>query len=358
MSEIMETANPSGAVENTASIHERILAKLTPAEPEVKTETEVKTEDPEKEEVAQVSEVEAVQTDEKDDTTVEKPQVEDDAGSRFESVDDLASALDMSVEDFANAIKTKIKIDGQESEITLAELRAGYQKDADYRRKTAEVAEQRRTLEQYGEQSKAEIQNRLGQVNALVDNLQNQILGEFQTIDWNSLRANNPGEYAARLQEFQSRQLQLEQIKGTSQQEAQRLAQEQQEKQKGSYQAYVQQETEALMTAIPAWRDVEVAKAETSQLATFLKDRGFNESEIGNAADHRIIKLAYDLMKVDTVKQTAEVVKNKIKNLPKLVKPGAKQTNSTADREKDLKAKIKKGDSNAMHELLKLRLSR
>lgn len=349
----METANPSGAVENTASIHDRILAKLNPEPAPQEPPDDVETEHVEQE----APQVEAVENEDNDvdESEIQEPQEEDVAPS-FQSVDELAEAVGMSVEDFTNAIKAKIKIDGQESEITLAELRAGYQKDADYRKKTTELAEHKRAFEQHTEQARTEIQNRLGQVTTLIDNLQNQILGEFQTVDWNSLRVNDPGEYAARVQEFQTRQQQLEQIKGASQQEAQRLQEEQQAKQSESYQAFVQKERDALLTAIPAWQDQEVAKQETVKLRDFLKERGFNDNEIGNAADHRIIKMAYDLMSGAVTKEKAEIVKNKIKDLPKLVKPGAKQTTSAKANADKLLANVKKGNKAALHELLKQRI--
>ena len=49
-------------------------------------------------------------------------------------------------------------------------------------------------------------------------------------------------------------------------------------------------------------------------------------------------------MKSDKVAKKADVVKNKVKNLPKLVKPGSKATQLTAKQEQrnKLKAKIKK----------------
>ena len=351
----METANPSGAVENTASIHERILAKLSPAPVAQVTPEPIVTEKSEQV-IEDAPPVEAMENNDVDQPEIEKPQEEPTAPS-FQSVDELAEALDMSPEDFAKAIKAKIKIDGQESEVTLEELRAGYQKESDYRKKTGELAEHRRALEQQTEQFRAESQNRLGHVNTLIDNLQNQILGEFQNIDWNSLRVNDPGEYAARVQEFQSRQQHLEKTKGEGQQEAQRLQQEQQAKQAENYKAFLAQEEKALLVAIPAWQDQEILKQDTTKLRDFLSERGFNINEIGNAIDHRIIKMAYDLMTSGVTKQKTEIVKNKIKDLPKLVKPGAKQTiNANAERAQKLKARVKSGDRGALHELLKQRI--
>jgi hypothetical protein len=96
--------------------------------------------------------------------------------------------------------------------------------------------------------------------------------------------------------------------------------------------------------------------AEAKQMSDYLKSRGFNDQEINGAVDHRIIKMAYDLMKTDKVKAKADVVKNKVKTLPKLVKPGSKGTQKTAKQEaaNKLRAKIKKtgGKTDDIAELL------
>jgi len=46
-----------------------------------------------------------------------------------------------------NEEKIKVKVGGQEFEVTLDELRSGYMRQADYTRKTQELAEEKRALE-------------------------------------------------------------------------------------------------------------------------------------------------------------------------------------------------------------------
>ena len=41
-----------------------------------------------------------------------------------------------------------VKVDGEESEVTLEELQDGYQRQADYTRKTQELADERKRLQQ------------------------------------------------------------------------------------------------------------------------------------------------------------------------------------------------------------------
>lgn len=349
------TDNPQGEpvqgrhLTDSQQIEQRIENALFPEEPaEIPEEPQAIDEDHEAEEEtpeADESEIEddMEETEEGDEETEEaEPELEET--SEFESLEDIAAALEITPEEFLERYKVKAKIDGEEIETSLSELKNGYQRLSDYRNKTAEVAEQRKALKQEEEAQKAEIQNRLGQVDTLIDNLQSQILSEFQGIDWNDLRATNPAEYAALIQDFQGRQTQLNHAQEVARQESERLQQEQLEKQKEQYSEIVKAERELLFEAIPDWKNNDVMTAEAKQVSEYLKSRGFNDQEISSAYDHRILKMAYDLMKSDKVKAKAEVVKNKVKTLPKLVKPGSKGTQLTAKQAalNKLKAKVKK----------------
>lgn len=308
-----------------------------PSEPEQTQETE-------EVEAPEVDEPEESETEEDESEETEEAEPELEGTSEFETLDDFAEALGITPEEFLEKYKVKAKVDGEEIETSLSELKNGYQRLTDYRNKTAELAEQRKAFAQEAEGQKSEIQNRLGQVTTLIDNLQSQILSEFQGVNWNDLRANSPGEYAALLQDFQSRQMQLNQAQELAKNESEKLHQEQMAKQKEQYSELIRAERELLIEAIPEWKKPEVVKAEQSQLTEYLKSRGFNDKEINSAVDHRIIKMAYDLMKGDKIKAKAEVVKNKVKTLPKLIKPGSKGTQQSAKQEalNKLRAKIKK----------------
>lgn len=341
--------NPSGS----ESIQDRIAAAISEQPLEVETTPEVEAEAPEVEAVeAEVIEVEAEAETETEDAEVEPH--EDEEVPQFETVDDLAEALGMEVGDFLQNIRGKFKLNGEESEITLAELQAGYQKDADYRHKTAELAEQRKADQEAREKANAEMQARLDQLDTSIDTLNNQLLSEFSAVNWDDLRMNDPGEYAARLQEFQGRQVQINQAQESAKAEREKLAQEQQAKQAEAYQSYLQQEQQALLQAIPTWSNPDVAKAEQGQLTEFLRGVGFNEQEISAAADHRIIKMAYDLMNLKKKVGKVDVAKNIVKSKPKLVKPGAKVDSATAKAQqlRDQKRAIKKGDTNALRSYL------
>lgn len=285
---------------------------------------------------------EVTDEDESPDTETEEPETSE--ASEFETLDDIAEALELSSDQFMENYKVKVKVDGEEFETSLAELKSGYQKGSDYTKKTMEVAEQRKELQAAKEKADAEYQERLGQVDALVDNLESQLMSEFQQVNWQELRDSNPGEFAALWKEYESRQVQINQAQEAVKQEREKLNAEAQEKQAEQFKAFIEQEQQKLLNAIPQWQDKAVLETEYKELTDSLMGRGFSAQEINSVADHRIIKLAYDLMTLDKVKGKADTVKNKVKTLPKLVKPGAKQSKSDVKKvtDKKLRANLKK----------------
>lgn len=323
---------------DSQQLESRIQKALSPESEDVQTE-----EPPHVEEESETEILAEAETEEQE-ATEEETEPKPEETSDFETIEDIAEALGLDTDAFLEKYKIKAKVDGEEFEASLKELKNGYQRDSDYRKKTMELSEHRKAFEKEAEVAKADLTERLTHASGLIDNLQTQLLGEFQSVNWNELRATQPGEYAALLQDFQSRQTQLNQVQAATKQESVRLQKEQEEKQQKQYAEIVQRERALLFDAIPEWRDSKVMESDAKQIVGYLKERGFNDQEIGLAVDHRVLKMAYDLMKSDKVKTKAETVKLKVKNLPKLVKPGSKQVQLTAKQSnvQKLKAKIKK----------------
>ena len=95
--------------------------------------------------------VEATQDEpyEANESEVETAEVEEQSQS-----EDLTE--DYSEEAQEEEAKYEIKVNGKPVEVTLDELMSGYQRDADYRRKTMELADERRLLEEEVNRAKSE----------------------------------------------------------------------------------------------------------------------------------------------------------------------------------------------------------
>ena len=80
---------------------------------------------------------------------IEVPDVDPTEGGQVAEVDGEAAELDapeLNIDDFANHYVT-VKVDGEEVRVPLSEAVAGYSRQADYTRKTQELAEQRQQLQ-------------------------------------------------------------------------------------------------------------------------------------------------------------------------------------------------------------------
>jgi hypothetical protein len=87
-----------------------------------------------------------------------------------------------------------VKVDGEEVEVNLDELRNGYQRQADYTRKSQSLAEQRKA---YEANLQAVTQER-EQYSQLLGNMaqnQNAELSRYADINWADLKDTDPMEY-------------------------------------------------------------------------------------------------------------------------------------------------------------------
>ena len=76
------------------------------------------------------------------DELVTTPSVEPEGSPVTESVSESPSTPVLSVEEYSNH-RVPIKLDGEDLEVPLSEALAGYQRQADYTRKTQELAQQK-----------------------------------------------------------------------------------------------------------------------------------------------------------------------------------------------------------------------
>lgn len=300
-------------------------AELTVDDAAKRIESLLGSDEPETSEAVEVSEVEAQESAETEEVSDDQEAEEVSESPSFQSVEELAEATGMDVETFLKQIKGRIKVDGEESEVTLEELRNGYQREADYRRKTMDLAERRKEFEATAERGNKELFNQHQQLSAMLGFFENQLTQEYQSVNWNELRVTDPGEFSAKLSEFQQRQAQLNYIKNNAVQQYQHLSQAQQKKLEETQNEFIRKEQSALLDKLPTWKDEAVASKERKEVSDFLRtEYGFTSDEIGKIADHRLVLLAKDAMSKREIKAAAEIAKKKVENIPKLLKPGVK----------------------------------
>lgn len=343
----METANPSPGVESlsVSQAASKISGILAPKSDKPKEKQEVKqeTKTPVEQPTTEAQEV----TTESTSTETESTEAQEtQAETSFERLEELAEALDMPLDKFLSQVKAKVKISGEEKDVTLDELRNGYQMESDYRRKTTELSEQRKAFETERERIAAEVKNRLNEASTMAQFFEQQLLSEYNSVNWQELRQTNPAEYAALQQDYNQRHAALQNAKQRVALEGQRIQHEESQKQIEAFKANLQKEQQQLVTLMPEFGDETKAKAIKTEMREFLRSNGFKDEEINQVYDHRHVLMVRDAMKYRALQTKKPEIANKVKEAPKLSKPGAKSsTNSNEAVVKELRARLKKSGS-------------
>ncbi len=348
----------TGAVEPVeASIGDLLREKHNIEPPQIE---ETQDEETTQETADALSEQEESETEEPAEATLDAAETEDseqesdepdaEQADTFETLSDFAEALEMPMDDFMASIKTTVKINGEEQEVNLNDLRAGYQMEADYRRKTTDLAEQRKAFEQERTQQTEQIQQALNQVYVMLTNDEQALQAEYNAVNWKELEELDREEYLVQESKFRKRAEALQQARQQAEGQAQQLVQERFTEHQTQLREFLQNEAELVPTVIPEWNNPEVREKEQAEMTKYLLDHGYREDEIllqtdeyGNitnpgVADHRQLAIIRDAMRYRAQDENVNLAKKKVKTLPKVVKPGNKQNKAEIQqRTKDAK---------------------
>lgn len=232
-----------------------------------------------------------------------------------------------------------VKIDGKEVEVSLDELKNGYQRQSDYTKKTMEAAEQRKTADAETQKAQQERQAYNSQLQRMAAQLEG-VLEQQSQIDWNALLESDPVEYLKQQHLFQQRQALYQQ----NTQERQQLAQQFQNEQAQAHQSYLAQQQDDLLAKLPDWKDDAKAAAEKAAISKFLQAQGFGDEDISSIADHRHVIIARKAMLYDQVMANAKVQAKKVQEAPqRVVKPGVTTNGNTDGRSAAAKHHAKSG---------------
>ena len=218
----------------------------------------------------------------------EAPETEDDA---TEPAEDDAEAEEGDPEEPVYTVK----VAGEERQVPLTELLKGYSRTEDYKQKTAAVAEERRALEaQKGSLEadlKANYANQLEEATSLFAQA-DPVLAEARKINWEQLKATDPAAFVqaqdavnARWALFQQTQQQI----ATARQQAQQLEAQRTEQERAQR---FDMAAEKIVSAMPELADEAKFTAFAQDAVGYLRGEGFDQTEIAEVLDHRVLTLA------------------------------------------------------------------
>jgi hypothetical protein len=300
----MENVNSkeSGSI----SVNEAIDRLLPQEEAEANPQEEAVNEP---EEEAQVSE-----------TTEQEEVLEEDISDEGEEVEDTTDQEDDYEEAEEEVQLYKVKIDGEEAEVTLEEALSGYQRERTFHKRMNEVSQKSKAIEAESAETKRLRDEYAKGLQQLSQALQ------VPEPNWEELRRTKTNEEFASIHaEYQIQQNNLAKV----QQQQQAIMSQQQAEVQAQYQNHLKTEFDTMLDKIPAWRDEKVRDAERSKVISYAKSHmGYTDDEIAQASDHRAIVTLRKAMLYDELMGGKTQAKKKVKTAPKMVKAGSPKTKS------------------------------
>ena len=285
------------------------------------------------------------ETEEAEEVEEEAPEEEEEGQAEEETEEEVEEEEETEIvaeED----LKYTIKVDGEEIEVGIDELKNGYQRQADYTRKSQALAEQRKETEQIQSERQRLEQERQMYANGLqmLQEQQNARLQEFNSTDWEALKNEDPYQYMLKKDEYRDAQ---EKVQNVQQQQV-IIQQERADEAQKARAHFVQQEYARLVQALPEWNDKESTVKKDVQ--EYAKSVGFLPEEINQLADHRSVLVIKKAMEYDKLTTKVAPKKKAVKKVPKVQKSGRGNSKEDAATEAIKKKRARLQKSGKQHD--------
>ena len=209
----------------------------------------------------------------------------------------------------------QVTVNGEKIDVDLEELKAGYQKDADYRRKTEELAIQKRELKSEEDRLKNQYSTKMDDLNSLVVTLNAEINNDQNSKELDRLWEEDPTEAAKIDRRIQKRKQTI--------QEAQQKLREHQQTQ---FQEILREEQKKLHLKHPEIADPIKGTTVKSNILNYLSSKGFSNEDVSRIYDSRYFDVIMDGMNYQKTKSVKPNLVSKKVKPSKFVKSGVKVT--------------------------------
>jgi hypothetical protein len=266
----------------------------------------------------------------------------------------LAEALEIDEQVLSEQLQVKVKINGRDEVVTLGEAVKGYQREADYTRRTMELGETKRQFDANVTQAASQLGAKFQEADTLLEFLQEKADMGWTREALAQLRDSDPAQYMVVKDALEDNRRALEAHKAKRENERQQAA----EQDKQRFAEWHADQQRQLLSRMPELSKKEnLAKFEDSVQA-YLQSIGFAPEEVRQfmqTYDHRHVLIVRDAAKGRANDKTAEKVKLKLKSLPKKAKAGPKG-NAKATELATMRDRLKKtGSARDMENILKAR---
>jgi hypothetical protein len=257
------------------------------------------------------SEVEALQP--------EQPEAEEPEAPQYNSLDEYLAQAKLDPQAF-QSLPVTVKIDGETQQVPLADVIKSYQLEGHVQKKSQEIANQQRQFEQERDAAINLYRQQLTNAQTLGQLAQQQLMGEFNQINWAQLRQSDPVQWTALQMEFNNRSAAINQhlrdVAAAQEAQSQELQKQQA--------ALLPKEREKMLEARPEWRDPAKFEADRKVMASYAKNLGFNDAELSSLADHRYMQVLHDAAQFRALQAANPETLKRVRAAPQMARPGTR----------------------------------
>ena len=209
----------------------------------------------------------------------------------------------------------QIIVNGEKIDVDLDELKAGYQKDADYRRKTEELAIEKRQLLSDKDRLTKDYSTKLEGLDNLTRTLNAEVNSELSSKELDKLFDEDPTEAAKLERKIRRRRETVAQ--------AQRKLRSHQEDQ---FQEILREEQKKVALKHPDFGDPVKGSSLKTNMRNYLLGRNFNDQEINQVYDSRMFEIIMDAMTHQTSQKLKPTLVSKKVKPSQVIKSGIKES--------------------------------
>lgn len=212
------------------------------------------------------------------------------------------------------------KVDGVEKQVPLSDVIKSYQLEGHVNNKSIELSNQKTAFEQAQQQWQQANQQQIQMHQTMAQAAIQMLNHDYQKVDWNTLRAQNPAEFAALQTEFQQRQAQI----GQFAQQVQMMAQHEEQQKQAALHQSLAKENDQLMNARPEWRNPDAFNKDRDQMKQYARSLGFQDAELNAIYDHRYMLILHDAARFRALQASTPEALKQVRQAPPMAKPGSR----------------------------------
>ncbi len=265
-------------------------------------------------------------------STVKEPESEasNDVDASADSVDAASDGID---DQGIEGEPLYIELNGKE--ISVKDVQDGLDnglRQADYTKKTQELADSRKTLEADQGAAKQLTETLSNHIEAL----EHTFKKEAEEIDWEHLREYDTAEYLKLKEEQANKVESLDAAKA----EVKKLNDDKNA-------AHIAIETNKLVEAFPLWADPATGAVEMEKdkklINDYVNENGFQAEEFETLSSSKMMIAVHKAAQFDAMKKEGEAVEKIVRKAPRSIKPGPKKTKTKPQSAAELFYGTKKG---------------